>query len=454
MEVHIKRNFTKALLCLVFLTAGAAGARAESAPEARSADTLQAQVVASIDRTVPSLGTEAGADVFSPESASDMAEILYYDKLLSTGAYCPSSYDAEVSYSASNREDISCSNAFAQASGPEVPVVVNRNVKSFISYFQRSGRKHFERWLGRSQTYMALLRNTLREKGLPEDLSYIAFIESGLNPTAKSRAKAVGMWQFVRGTAQKYGLKVNWWIDERMDPEKATKAAARYFKDLYGQFGSWYLAAAGYNAGEGRVLRAMKKHRTEDFWTLASYRRPLKRETKEYVPKYLAAMLIAKDPKSYGFELNPGESLAYDKVRVQQATDLRVIAEAAGTTTEEIKRLNPELLRWFTPPDYPDYEVKIPAGTAQQFEENISKVPVQKRVVFLKHRVANRETLARISKKYKVPASEIAYLNNLGRTRRHGIRLRPGTVIFIPVRAGMKSNNTLADTVSILEYQS
>jgi len=434
---------------------------AESAPQAdaRPAETLQGQVVAYIDRTPPPLSSqvpsEADADVFSPEVNAEMAEILYYDAILSTGAYCPSSPEAgDASYSASNQEDISCSNEFAQASGPEVPIVVNRNVKSFIAYFQRNGRKHFERWLGRSQTYMGLLRNTLREKGLPEDLSYIAFIESGLNPTAKSRAKAVGMWQFVKGTAQKYGLKVNWWIDERMDPEKATKAAAKYFKDLYGQFGSWYLAAAGYNAGEGRVLRAMKKHRTEDFWTLASYRRPLKRETKEYVPKYLAAMLIAKDPKSYGFELNPGEGLAYDKVVVQQATDLRVIAEAAGTTTEEIKRLNPELLRWFTPPDYPDYEIKIPAGTAQQFEENISKIPVQKRVVFLKHKVAYRETLARISKKYKVPAREIAYLNNLSRTRRHGIRLRPGTVIFIPVRAGMKSNHTLVDTVSILEYQS
>ncbi len=432
--------------------------KAQSTPVAGDAASEKPQVVASIDASAPALvspdASAAGAatDQAAATDANDYA--FYSDALAGTGEFCRLIAD-EAAYSAPDIKDRNCSNAFAETA-PEVPVVVNGRVRSFIEYFQSNGRKHFARWLGRSQTYMSMLRNVLRENGLPEDLSYIAFIESGLNPTAKSRAKAVGMWQFVKGTAQKYGLRVNWWIDERMDPEKATQAAAQYFKDLYGQFGSWYLAAAGYNAGEGTVLRAMKRHGTEDFWELASYRRPLRRETKEYVPKYLAAMLIAKDPQSYGFdEENAGEGLAYDKVRVSQATDLRVIAKAAGTTAEEIKRLNPELLRWFTPPDYPDYEIKIPAGSARRFEENIKNIPVRRRVVFIKHRVIRRETIAKIAKKYRVPVGEIIHLNNLRVARRRRIRLKPGTVIFIPVRAGnFKRNRAVAHTVSILEYQS
>jgi hypothetical protein len=185
---------------------------------------------------------------------------------------------------------------------PNVPIIVNKNVESFIRYFQTNGRKHFEKWLGRSKDYMVMLQSILKENGVPEDLSYIALIESGLNPTVRSHANAVGMWQFIKGTATRYGLRVDWWIDERMDPEKATHAAAKYFKNLYGMFDSWYLAAASYNAGEGRVSRAIKRHGTEDFWELAALKkRSLHRETREYVPKYLAALTIAKDPESYGF---------------------------------------------------------------------------------------------------------------------------------------------------------
>lgn len=315
---------------------------------------------------------------------------------------------------------------------PDIPIVVNQNVESFIRYFQTSGRKYFEKWLGRSADYMGMLRSILRENGLPEDLSYIALIESGLNPTVRSHANAVGMWQFIKGTATRYGLRVDWWIDERMDPEKATYAAAKYFKNLYGMFDSWYLAAAGYNAGEGRVARAIKKHGTEDFWELASQRKPLHRETREYVPKYLAALTIAKDPESYGFEaVSFDKGLRYDKVGVSQATDLRVIAEASGTTVEEIRRLNPELLRWFTPPNYPGYQVKIPAGTSEAFKRNMSKLPPAKRIAFLQHKVKRGETLSRIAKRYGTGVKPIQYLNNMS-----GTRVKPGTVIMIPVRAG------------------
>ncbi|MBE7415603.1 MAG: transglycosylase SLT domain-containing protein [Deltaproteobacteria bacterium] len=342
-----------------------------------------------------------------------------------------------------------------EASGlPEIPVVVNKSVESFIRYFQTNGRKHFEKWLGRSAEYMHMLQAILRENGLPEDLSYIALIESGLNPTVRSHANAVGMWQFIKGTAVRYGLRVDWWIDERRDPEKATYAAASYLKNLYGMFGSWYLAAAGYNAGEGRVARAIKKQGTEDFWELASKKKALHRETREYVPKYLAALTIAKDPEQYGFSpVVFTEGLRYDKVPVKQATDLRVIAVAAGTTVEEIRRLNPELLRWFTPPDYPGYQIKIPAGSAEVFMENMKKVPPAKRVSFVQHKIKRGDTLGRIAAKYGTEIKPIMHLNeNLNPKR-----LRPGTVIMIPVRAdrsaSIESPFAAIEAVSITEPQ-
>ncbi len=344
--------------------------------------------------------------------------------------------------------------ALESTSIPGVPIVVNKNVESFIRYFQTGGRKHFERWWDRSQNYMTMLKSILRENGLPEDLSYIAFIESGINPTARSRANAVGMWQFIRGTALMYGLRVDWWIDERMDPEKATYAAAKYFKNLYDQFGSWYLAAAGYNAGEGKVMRAVKKHNSDDFWVLANKRKPFRRETKDYVPKYLAALLISKDPTNYGFEkIEYADGLPYEKVKISQATDLRVIAEAAGTTVEEIKRLNPELLRWFTPPNYPGYEVKIPSGTSQQFVENMSNIPPAKRIAFLKHKVRKGETVSKIAKRYGTSVSPIMYLNNLKSAK----YIRPGTILMVPVRADNiagRKGGYIAEVHTHMELQS
>ncbi|MBI5885479.1 MAG: transglycosylase SLT domain-containing protein [Deltaproteobacteria bacterium] len=316
--------------------------------------------------------------------------------------------------------------------GNYVPVVMNRSVESFIKYFQTRGRKHFVKWLSRSPEYMTMLQGILRENGLPEDICYIALIESGLNPRAKSRAKAVGMWQFIKGTGKKFGLRIDWWIDERMDPEKATLAAAKYFKNLYGEFGSWYLAAAGYNAGEGRVRHAVRKHRTSDFWELATHKKPLRRETREYVPKYLAAMLIAKDPQGYGFdaeEFIAPEAITYEKVNIPAPTDLHIIAEAAGTTADEIKRLNPELLRWFTPPNYPGYEVKIPAGTKDVFIENFAKVPPQERLVYHMHTVKRGDTLSRIAKRYGTDVKAIQRINDLKSVR----NLKIGSTIAIPV---------------------
>lgn len=483
----MKRNLLSFLLGIAFFASGAAVARAESLTGPLACPTNSLVASLSINETVPNALEAADESLASEPAAEDDAALLddseqtdqadqedtadedvtdeqsyeVFDAMEalacinsepaagfeslypqeSSDTVCPPNgpeYSAAWTRpSAEDAVDDVMAAADAEASDeelPEIPIVVNKSVQSYIKYFQTRGRKHFERWLDRSQDYMALLRGILRENGLPEDLSYIAFIESGLNPRAKSRAKAVGMWQFIKGTARLYGLRVDWWIDERMDPEKATYAAAKYFKNLYDQFGSWYLAAAGYNAGEGRVRRVVRKHKTEDFWVLASRKRSFARETKNYVPKYLAAMLIAKDPASYGFDAQEdGEGIAYDKVKVSQATDLRVIADASETSLAEIKRLNPELLRWFTPPNYPDYEIKIPSGKTEVFEENMSKVPPSERVSFLAHKIRRGDTLSRIARRYGTSVKPILYINNM--SARDKRRLRPGTYIMIPVRA-------------------
>jgi len=319
----------------------------------------------------------------------------------------------------------------------DIPAVLNPRVTDHLEYFQTRGRKSFTKWLERSPMYMPMIKRILAGENLPEDLAYLALIESGFNPNAYSRAKAVGMWQFISGTAKKYGLKVNSWIDERRDPEKATVAAGRYLKDLYERFDSWLLAAAGYNAGEGKIQKAINKHGTEDFWELASYKKPLKKETKDYIPKYMAARLMAKNPEDFGFtELNYLEPLSYDKAVIEEPTDMKVIAWAAGVTVEEIERLNPELLRWFTPPDYPDYEIKIPAGTREMFFERISQVPKQERLRFHEHKIKKGETLSRIARAYKTDIKQIMYLNKMKSPR----YIRVGKTIVVPVRAeGKKS---------------
>ncbi|MFQ5354483.1 MAG: transglycosylase SLT domain-containing protein, partial [Thermodesulfobacteriota bacterium] len=291
---------------------------------------------------------------------------------------------------------------------PDVPIIVNNSVESFIKYFQTSGRPYFKKWLARMGGYRNLIEEKLRDEGMPEDLFYVALIESGLNPRARSGRKAVGMWQFIGATARRYGLRVDWWIDERMDPEKATIAASRYLKRLYERFGSWHLAMAGYNAGEGRVARAIRTHKTTDFWKLARYRRPLNRETRQYIPKFMAAALIAKDPESYGFtDLVYDERVVYEKVGISHATDIKVIAEAAEISVKELKRLNPALIRWFTPPDYSDYQIKLPPERVEIFKANFSKVPPQERLKFYKHRVKRGDTLWAIARKYRTGMSLI-----------------------------------------------
>jgi membrane-bound lytic murein transglycosylase D len=311
----------------------------------------------------------------------------------------------------------------------DIPIVINTRVEQFIQIFQTTLREKFVTWLARSGKYIPIMKRLLKEQGLPEDLVYIALIESGFNPYAYSRSKAVGPCQFIYLTGKRYGLKVNWWVDERRDPEKSTIAAAKYLKDLYETFACWYLAAAGYNAGEYTIVKAMKRYRTEDFWRLTKVRY-LKRETKDYVPLMIAAALVAKDPEKYGFtDVEYQKPLRYEKVKVPELTGLSIVANACETSLEEIKDLNPELRRVVTPPDGNDYEIKIPFGRKEIFEVTFQILQAYEKFEFKTHIVKKGETLKRVAKLYRVDLEPLLELNHLTKAT----PISKGTILSIPI---------------------
>ncbi len=309
----------------------------------------------------------------------------------------------------------------------QFPMILNDSVENQIEYFKTRGRKVFQRWLDRSAKLIPVMRDIFRKKNLPDDLVYVAMIESGFNPYAVSWARAVGPWQFMPGTARLYGLKINWWVDERKDPIKSTYAAADHLKDLYNLFGSWPLALASYNAGAGKVQRAVLRSRSEDFWDLNASRF-IRRETKNYVPKFMAAVIIARDPESYGFTPSDSSPLQYDEVVIHQCTDLRLIARCAGCTYEQVKELNPELRRWVTPPHDDHFVLRIPAGTKEVFEKNFAAVPADQKITWDRYQVKRGETLADIAEHYNTTASAIKDANGLRRNR-----ILPGRHLLIPV---------------------
>ena len=268
----------------------------------------------------------------------------------------------------------------------QIPMILNDSVENHLEYFKTRGREVFQRWLDRSVQYIPVMKDIFKEKNLPEDLVYVAMIESGFNPYAVSWAKAVGPWQFMPATGKRYGLKIDWWLDERKDPIKSTHAAAEHLKDLHNLFGSWPLALASYNAGAGKVQRAVLRTRSEDFWDLKASRY-IRKETKNYIPKYMAATIIAKNPEAYGFSVTNTDTFAYDEVLIGECTDLRLIARCAGTTYEAIKELNPELRRWVTPPDVKNYTIRLPKGTKETFTANYAAIPPDQRIRWERHEV-------------------------------------------------------------------
>lgn len=329
----------------------------------------------------------------------------------------------------------------------DLPVVDNDKVRYFIGYLSGPASKSMRVWLERSSRYLPMMQEIFAEAGLPRDLVYLAMIESGFNNRALSRAKASGPWQFMAGTGRLYGLSSDWWRDERRDFEKATRAAAAHLGDLYRFFdGDWYLAMAAYNAGAGKVKRAVERHRTRDFWELArgSY---LKDETKNYVPKMLAALTIAKHPERYGFtDLAGHEPLAFEQVAVSSTTDLGVIARLCGSDYETIKKLNPELKRWSTPPGLDSYQVRVPAGSGALFTEAYASLPPQQRVNVAYHKVKKGDTVGALAKRHGVRADEIVRFNRLASAR----SLRVGQSLLIPVNpeAGTLTATELRELLS------
>ncbi len=258
-----------------------------------------------------------------------------------------------------------------------IPLIFNESVESQIEYFTTRGRVIFQSWLNRSARYLPIMKKIFRDNNLPEDLVYVAMIESGFNPRAVSPKKAAGPWQFMNATAHEYGLSTDRWVDERRDPIKSTRAAAAHFKDLYNLFGSWPLALASYNAGMGRMQGAMLKARSDDFWELRSSRL-LHSETQDYVPRYMAALIIAKNPVAYGFTRPEEVPFEFEEIEIKSSMDLRRIAADAGCTSQEIQDLNPELLQARTPSAV--YVLRIPAGTREAYEARSASVSDRPRI--------------------------------------------------------------------------
>lgn len=308
--------------------------------------------------------------------------------------------------------------------------VATRAVEKSVGLFSKRIRERFSLYLSRSGRYMDLMKDILKKKEVPEDIVILSLIESGFNPYAYSIARAAGPWQFIASTAKRYGLKIDWWKDERRDPVKSTEAAADYLKDLYSMFGSWDLAMAAYNAGEGKILKAMRRSKADDYWDLLGTRH-IRNETKEYVPRFIAASLIAQNPQEFGFEeIDYHAPMSYDEVVITDPIDLAVAAECAGTDLDTIKKLNPELRRWCTPPDADTYTLRIPTGTKDLFLEKLAAVPEDERFTIERYTVKKGDTLRKIAQRTGVPEQVILSLNAMEKI----MPLHPGSKIFLPAK--------------------
>ena len=312
----------------------------------------------------------------------------------------------------------------------DIDIPLNARVLQYVELFTGRLKGYLQDGLSRGARYLPMIQDVFRAEGLPLDLAYVPLVESAFKSDAVSRAKAKGMWQFMRGTGLENGLKNDWYIDERAEPEKATRAAAKYLKTLYGMFGDWHLALASYNGGPGRVQSAIRRSGGhKDFWFLSKTRRYLPRETRDYVPLILAAMIIAQNPAKYGMEIEPApiEAPAFETVMLPVAVDLRRVAEWAGTSVQAIQELNPELRRWTTPVRSKDYELKVPEGSAELVRARLAESgPAAAALNW--HTVRKGETLLTISRKLKVSRADLADANYLSAKS----RVTPGQQLVIP----------------------
>ena len=320
----------------------------------------------------------------------------------------------------------------------EVSLVLNPSVERNIQYFQTAIPDRFQEWLDRFQKYKPVVEQIFAEFGLPKELIYLSVIESGFNPRAYSRARAAGPWQFMKGTGRTYGLRVNWYIDERRDPMKSSVAAAQHLRDLYDRFGSWSLALAAYNAGTGKITRAIRKSGTRDYWKIRRTRY-IRRETREYVPKFMAATIIAMNPTLFGFHSGTHKVHQYDEVRMNSTIHLRTVAKETGLAFEDLRRLNPELRRSITPPQKEGYFLKVPVGMGYHVEnirdelKQWNQPPSQVKW----YRVRYGDSLSVIAYRFNMSVGKLKSLNNLSRNLiRVGQRLRVSDGLYAPSDKG------------------
>ena len=312
----------------------------------------------------------------------------------------------------------------------DYPMTTNKKVLGWLDYYAKRNPESFKKGLERSGQYLPMFRQIFAEAGLPRDLVFMAHVESAYKTTAYSRARAKGIFQFIAATGKRYGLRIDYWVDERSDPEKSARASAAYMKDLYDEFGDYYLALAAYNAGEGRVRRAVRRSGSRDFWKISSSSRHLRRETRNYVPAILAATMISKDPAKYGIDVDYQDLLVYESIKVEGPADLRVLAKCAGTDFDTMRRLNPALRRYQTPPGATT-DVRVPVGAAEQTLLALADVPKNERVLYARHRVRTGETLSKLAGQYGVSVRAIQDSNGMGRST----MIRVGRTLVIPTIA-------------------
>jgi membrane-bound lytic murein transglycosylase D len=407
---HLERAKAEFDLALAVLLESPAGARSD--PRTREAFDRMVDQISAYELTA--LAEDDGFTERTYQSAS-------IDELLSISTF------EEVAPSADLRAAVAADLA---RTAHDIPIPLNGQVLTYVGLFH--GRLHdwFQDALTRGGRYLPMIQGTLKAEGLPLDLAYVPLVESAFNPNALSRAKAKGTWQFIGGTATQYGLKQDWYIDERSNPEKSTVAAINYLRALHRQFdGDWHLALASYNGGPGLVQRAMTRTKLSDFWKLIEKPRVLPRETRQYVPMVLAAMVIAGNPSLYGFEIEPEPPVEHDTVTLSTPVDLRRVAEWVGTSVDEIQALNPELRRWTTPVRYPDYQLAVPRGAAAIVEARLAESVPEEVATLNWYAVRRGDTLTSIAKKLHVKRADLAEANYLS-TR---ATVKPGQQLIIPV---------------------
>lgn len=315
--------------------------------------------------------------------------------------------------------------------GFDVPMVWNDRVKKALNYYLRSKPETISNWLKRASFYLPKMKKMFADSGLPQDLAYLPLIESGFSPVAYSRAHASGIWQFISSTGKVYGLRNNYWYDERRDPLKSTESAIRYLKKLYGDFGNWHLALAAYNCGEGGLGRAIKRSTSTDYWQLK-----LPSETKNYVPAYLAALTIAKNPDLFNFSYTTADTFAFDTVTVHDCLDLNDIAEGINLSFDTLKRINPQIVHWCTPPDMTDVVMYLPQGYKQSFSDYYSQLSPNSRVKWYRYKVRKGEKVQTLARYFKVPADAIRDLNHLKKNS----KIIAGQALLIPIPVAKKES--------------